>query len=86
MQQKLQKLRSTFASGPEAGAQAWEQIQSLGEPGYRPAQCLALATPAAPVHTPVANLLVCTRRILNRSFYKSSYLELCLQTFFRPLP
>ena len=38
MQQKFQDLRTAFASGPEAGAQAWEQIQELSSQGYQPAQ------------------------------------------------
>ena len=38
MQQTFQNLRSAFASGPEAGAQAWQQLQELGHQGYRPAQ------------------------------------------------
>lgn len=38
MQQKFQNLRTAFASGPEAGAQAWQQLQELGKEGYHPAQ------------------------------------------------
>ena len=38
MQQDFQKLRTAFASGPEAGAQAWEQLKDLSGQGYRPAQ------------------------------------------------
>jgi len=38
MQQKFQNLRTAFASGPEAGARAWEQIQELSDQGFRPAQ------------------------------------------------
>jgi hypothetical protein len=38
MQQTFQNLRTAFTSGPEAGAQAWQQLQDLGQQGYRPAQ------------------------------------------------
>ncbi len=38
MQQKFQNLRTAFASGPEAGAQAWQQLQDLCKEGYLPAQ------------------------------------------------
>lgn len=38
MQQTFQNLRTAFTSGSEAGAQAWQQLQDLGQQGYRPAQ------------------------------------------------
>jgi len=38
MQQTFQHLRTAFASGPEAGAQAWQQLQELGQRGYSPAK------------------------------------------------
>ena len=38
MQQKFQNLRTAFASGPEAGAHAWQQLQELCKEGYLPAQ------------------------------------------------
>ena len=38
MQQTFQNLRTAFTSGPEAGAQTWQQLQDLGQQGYRPAQ------------------------------------------------
>ena len=38
MQQQFQNLRATFASGPEAGAQAWESLQDLCKQDFQPAQ------------------------------------------------
>lgn len=38
MQQDFQKLQTAFASGPEAGAQAWEQLKELSAQGFHPAQ------------------------------------------------
>ena len=38
MQQTFNTLRTAFASGPEEGAKAWEQLKDLAAQGYRPAQ------------------------------------------------
>jgi len=55
MQQKFQQLRNVFQSGPEAGAEAWEQLQSLGDSGYRPAQ-LFVATQKLKAPPPLYDL------------------------------
>jgi len=55
MQQKFQKLRTAFASGPGAGPQAWQQLLDLGEQGYRPAQ-LFVATQKLKAPPPLYDL------------------------------
>lgn len=41
--QKFQQLRTAFSSGPEAGTQAWQQLQDLCKEGYHPAQLFVAA-------------------------------------------
>ncbi len=55
MQQTFQKLRNAFTSGPEAGAQAWEQLQVLCEQGYPPSQ-LFVATQKLKAPPPLYDL------------------------------
>jgi len=55
MQQNFQKLRHAFASGPEAGARAWEQLQDLCHQGYHPAQ-LFVATQKLKAPPPLFDL------------------------------